>query len=352
MSVAFALDTTPTPAMQQRTAQLQADKEALARIVQQAKKAQVTRQNAEIKNDEQELNGGNANVAASAAAPSTSASDTSDAANNNTNNGNGGSMPMIDNAQISDQAFSNVSHNLMPLSPNQIATLHYLFNQSQKAAGAEPGVPPKPTSSSLVVNLSPGATPPVIRLSEGYVTSLVFLDASGSPWPIAAYDLGDPSLFNIQWDHQGNTLMIQAMHRYTPGNLAVQLKGLDAPVMITLLPGQQDVDYRVDLRVPGLGPNAIPMMNGFPTGPNPILLNVLDGVPPDGSKELEISGRNAQLWSLGDRLYLRTRLTVLSPSWRSEMRSADGMNAYEMPRTPLILASDHGKIVRLYVKGM
>ncbi|WP_251365941.1 DotH/IcmK family type IV secretion protein [Coxiella-like endosymbiont of Rhipicephalus sanguineus] len=68
--------------------------------------------------------------------------------------------------------------------------------------------PPKPTSASVIVNLSPEATLPVIRLSSGFVTSLVFLDSTGAPWPIQAYDLGDPNSFNIQWNKKDNTLLV------------------------------------------------------------------------------------------------------------------------------------------------
>lgn len=251
-----------------------------------------------------------------------------------------------------EQAFSNVAHNLMPLSPEQIKTLHYLLNRSRQAAAEFPGVPPKATSSTVIVNLSPGSAPPVVRLQQGYVTSLVFVDSTGAPWPIAAYDLGDPSAFNIQWNKKSNTLLVQARAHYQSGNLAVQLKGLDTPVMITLMPGQQVVDYRVDLRVPGTGPNASHVTNSAPSSANPLLLNILDGIPPDGSHQHKVTGGDADVWKLGDHLYIRTRLTVLSPGWIAKMQSADGMQAYEIPETPVILASDQGNIVQLEIQGL
>ena len=55
---------------------------------------------------------------------------------------------------------------------------------------------------------------------------------------------------------------------------------------------------------------------------------------------------------MGDRLFLRTRLTVLSPSWLSTMRSPDGTNVYEMIKAPVILASSRGKIIQLNIKGL
>ncbi len=239
---------------------------------------------------------------------------------------------------IGQEAFSKTARQMMPLTPEQIKTLRYLFDQSQRAAAADPGdKPPKPTSSSVMVNLSPGAAPPVIRLRAGYVTSLVFLDSTGEPWPVQAYDLGNPKSFNIRWDQKGNTLLVQAMDTYQAGNLAVMLKDHNTPVMITLMPGQQEVDYRVDLRLPNLGPNAAPSISGLPDMGNSQLLNFLDGVPPQGARELEVSGEACQAWIMGNRLLLRTRLTVLSPSWLSTMRSPDGTNVYEMVKPPVIL---------------
>lgn len=256
------------------------------------------------------------------------------------------------NPGVSDEAFANTVRNLMPLSPTQIKTMRYLFDQSQRAATTYPGVPPKPTSASVIVNLSPGATPPVIRLSAGFVTSLVFLDSTGAPWPIQAYDLGNPQSFSIQWDKKSNSLLVQALNHYKSGNLAVILKGLNTPVMITLLPGQNAVDYRVDLRIPGIGPHANPVLSGLPGTESPQLLEVLNGVPPSSSKPLTITGGDCQGWLLNGHIYLRTRLTVLSPGWISTMSSGDGTHAYELQSTPVVLASARGKLVKLMIKGL
>ena len=255
-------------------------------------------------------------------------------------------------AGLNEQAFANTVSNMMPLSPDQIKTLRRLFDQSQRAVATYPGVPPKPTSTSVIVNLSPGATPPVVRLSAGFITSLVFIDSTGAPWPIQAIDVGDPNSFNVQWNKTSNTLLVQALTQYKPGNLAVILQGLDTPVMLTLLPGQDAVDYRVDLRVPGIGPNANPVLNGLPSSTSPQLLQVLNGIPPENSKPVTIQGGECQGWVLGGHLYLRTRLTVLSPAWISTMSSADGTHAYELQTTPVVLASQQGKLVTLTIEGL
>lgn len=259
-----------------------------------------------------------------------------------------------DKELIDAKAFEGVARQLFPLTPEQIVRLKQIYEASEFAESSTAGTPPKPTATSQFVNLSPGSTPPVIRLSQGFVSSLVFLDSTGSPWPISAYDLGDPTAFNIQWDKTSNTLMIQAQKLYNYGNLAVRLKGLNTPVMLTLIPGQKAVDYRVDLRVQGYGPNAsnTPIEEGIPPSANDVLLHVLDGVPPQGSQRLTVSGGDARAWLLGDKMFVRTNLTILSPGWISSMTSADGMHAYEMQKSPVLLVSWHGKVMQLKVEGL
>lgn len=268
-----------------------------------------------------------------------------------------GDAPILssnDNEVVDDLAFDSMTQQMFPLSPEQTIRLKQMYQTNEYAQASPAGVPPKPTATSQFVNLSPGSTPPVIRLSQGFVSSLVFLDSTGAPWPISAYDLGDPAAFNIQWDKTSNTLMIQATKLYTYGNLAVRLKGLNTPVMLTLIPGQKAVDYRVDLRIQGYGPNAknMPLEEGVPPGANDVLLHVLEGVPPEGSARLTVSGGDARAWLLNDKMFVRTSLTILSPGWIGSMTSADGTHAYEMQKSPVLLVSWHGKVMQLKVEGL
>lgn len=259
-----------------------------------------------------------------------------------------------DKEVVDELAFESVTEQMFPLSPEEILRVKQKYQTNEYAQASPVGTPPKPTATSQFVNLSPGSTPPVIRLSQGFVSSLVFLDSTGAPWPISAYDLGDPAAFNIQWDKTSNTLMIQATKLYNYGNLAVRLRGLNTPVMLTLIPGQKAVDYRVDLRVQGYGPNAksMPMEEGIPPAANDVLLHVLDGVPPQGSTRLTVSGGDARAWLLNDKMFVRTTLTILSPGWIGSMTSADGTHAYEMQKSPVLLVSWHGKVMQLKVEGL
>ena len=182
-------------------------------------------------------------------------------------------MPVED---VNEAAFASMATNLLPLSPEQVHKLKQMFNASQAAAAAPAGVPARPTATSQFVSLAPNSTPPVVRLGQGFISSVVFLDASGAHWPIESYSLGNPQAFNIAWNKKDNVLMIQASTLYTRANLAVRLHGLPTPVMVTLIPGQKAIDYRADLYVKSLGPNAKPMNHGpeLPSANNDALLAV------------------------------------------------------------------------------
>lgn len=252
-----------------------------------------------------------------------------------------------------DEAFNQMVQQSMPLTPQQVVRLKQFVDQSQRAAVIPATVPPRPVSTTLMVNLAPGTTPPAIRLAQGYVTSLVFVDSAGAPWPIASYDLGDPKLTNINWDNKGNVLLIQATAPYGDSDLVIRLVGLGTPVTLELVSGQRVVDYRTDIHVAGYGPNSKDQPSGdmLPPSANQALLSVLDGVAPSGSRALMIKGGDAMAWLLGDKMFLRTRMTLLSPGWTGRMKSPDGMYAYQLQASASVLVSRYGEPVELKVEG-
>jgi intracellular multiplication protein IcmK len=252
-----------------------------------------------------------------------------------------------------ETAFNALMQQNMPLTPQQVVRLRQLIDASQRAASIPATVPPKPVSTTLMINLAPGTTPPAIRLAQGYVTSLVFVDSTGAPWPVAAYDIGDPKTANIQWDGKSNVMLIQATSPYGDSDLVIRLTGLMTPLTLELVSGQRVVDYRTDIHVSGLGPNSkdLPTGTPLPNSANQLLLGVLDGIAPPASKTLTVKGGDCQAWLMGERMYLRTRLTVLSPGWVGRMVSPDGMYAYEIQKSSSVLVSQYGEPIELKIEG-
>lgn len=261
--------------------------------------------------------------------------------------------PPIPASPEANAAFNLMLQQNMPLSPQQVVRLHQQVDLAQRAAAIPPTVPPKPVSSTLMINLAPGTTPPAVRLAQGYVSALVFVDSTGSPWPIAAFDIGNPKAYNIQWDGKSNIILMQGVSPYGSGDIVVRLAGLPTPITLELVAGQRVVDYRVDIHVPGIGPETkeLPMGASLPESANQVLLGVLDGIAPPGSKTLTVKGIDALAWLLGDTMYLRTRLTVLSPGWVGKMVSPDGTQAYEMAKTSTVLISKYGEPAEIKIEG-
>lgn len=253
----------------------------------------------------------------------------------------------------STAAFNALLQQNMPLTPRQVVQLRQQIDLSQRAAAVPANIPPKPVSTTLMVNLAPGTTPPAVRLAQGYVSSLVFVDSTGAPWPIASFDIGNPKAVSLQWDGKSNILLIQAVSPYSDGDIVVRLSGLATPITLELVSGQRVVDYRIDIHVSGLGPNTkeMPLGTALPNSANQLLLGVLDGVAPAGSKLLTVHGSDSEAWLLGETIYLRTRLTVLSPGWVGKMTSPDGMQAYELPKTSSVLVSRYGEPAELKIEG-
>src|SRR3546814_592446 len=135
------------------------------------------------------------------------------------------------------------------------------------------------------------------------------------------------------------------------------LKGLATPVTFTVIPGVDNTDYRVDLRVPGIAPGAAPSL-GNSSSHNPVgtpdLTAYLYGQTPDGASPLRVQGpAGVKAWqSINGDLILRTSALVASPAWSERLPSADGTSVYRLPLTPVVLVSINGKLTNIDVSGM
>jgi len=257
--------------------------------------------------------------------------------------------------QQNEEAFEGLLEEALPLSPDQIVKMHKYYDLALQAKATPANSPPTPHFSSMPVKLEPGSQAPVIRLSAGFVSTLLFVDRTGAPWPITAYSLGDPENFNIQWDSQTNTMFIQSTKQYVHANMAVRLVGLNTPVMLTLVSGQKDVDFRVDLQLQARGPEAFPAVvnnKSYTSDVNADMINMLDGIPPKGSLKLNVSGDFAQAWLYNEKVYYRSKITLLSPAWMATVSSPDGTHVYEIMPTPYLLASKDGQTINIKLTGL
>ncbi|WP_042688268.1 DotH/IcmK family type IV secretion protein, partial [Candidatus Glomeribacter gigasporarum] len=150
---------------------------------------------------------------------------------------------------------------------------------------------------------------------------------------------------------------ITAQGDYVEGDVAVFLKDLPYPVVIKMVAGQRETDYRLDLRIPKTGPNAQPAITtetaiGLPSA---TLQSLLEGIEPPQAKPIRIRNApaNMKAWLIGNapasRIVLRTSLFLNNPAYYGSLTSADGTHVYEIPQTPVVTVSENGALRNLFL---
>ncbi len=143
------------------------------------------------------------------------------------------------------------------------------------------------------------------------------------------------------------------MSDFAYGNISVQLLKMKTAISFTLETQREKVYYRFDARLPEDGPLAKPSILSVSTS---VSLSaggghmnaVLEGISPAGGEKLAVDGVDGRTtaYQLNGTTYIRTPLTLLSPSWNSSVSSADGMNVYTVKNASVLLLSDKGQVVR------
>ena len=201
-------------------------------------------------------------------------------------------------------------------------------------------ITPQAKTRSLGISLNPGEEPPILRLSAGMLTTIVFSDSSGNPWNIEKVSL-DRSRFNDGLDGEQkdqtkelpatNILTIEPLDPAAFGNISITLDGLNTPVIFMLATGQRELDIRVDARLPGRSPTAKAMYSsGLQTSivPDVVSLQFMDGLAPDGAIEMKTDSSYVRAWKYGGYIYVRSNFGVIQPAYLSSFRANNGMKIF------------------------
>lgn len=255
---------------------------------------------------------------------------------------------------INDAAYQQAVEQAAPLTPSQIRNLRQQVDDTERAAAALPRFFPKIVTNSVTVSLSPGATPQVVRLFSGFVTTLMVVDQAGNPLIVKTVDIGGGDKdFTVTWEKDAeksgsNYVKISPKSPYAFGNVSITLVDVSVPISLTLVSGQREVDDRVDVRVQGIGNIATAAL---PKGVAPAILTMLSGFGPDGAKLLTSSNTEVMAWEYKDKFFVRTNYALLSPAYLSMQRSPDGIAVYEIPRTPVVVALSNGAPLNVSLSG-
>ena len=274
---------------------------------------------------------------------------------------------------IDDPSFRSATQGApsLTLTPEMILELGRRFKENRNAS--EEVMAPSiamPVTRSVNASLGPGGATSIIQAVQGYPTALAFVDATGQPWPIAWDTNSNPATegtgtggaggipavqatgFDIRVPLKGsNVLQLSPRSSAPRGGILVNLQGAPAPLTFMIMGGRDRYDARVDVRVADRGPNAKVQIITRPNTPETgaaYLTAMLDGAPPADAVPLSVSGVSSddvRAWRLGDKVYLRTHYTILSPEWTAEQHGPNNVAIYAIPATPVVLLSANGRSV-------
>jgi intracellular multiplication protein IcmK len=256
------------------------------------------------------------------------------------------------------ELFEQAQDSISPLTPKEIRVLRGQIAEEDKAMAA-PQVTIVPRISAQTVNLSPGASLPLVRTAVNYPSSLSFIDSTGAPWKLGAAPISGNPAFTVYYVPNGPTMVIYPTKPMVSGNVTVYLEGLAVPLVLNVTSGESDsqsttwtVDSRLDMRVPRRGPGAQP--GAAPESRiglhDNVLQAFLDGIPPKDAKQLKTTGSvpDTTVWQMGDDLYIRSRAEIRD-EFESTLSSADGTHLWKLPVTPYVTFSVIGHTAALNV---
>lgn len=254
------------------------------------------------------------------------------------------------------------------LNAQEILKVRQLLGENAQATAKDvSGKPVKGVSRTVTTNLKAEEASIALRIAGSYPASLVFTDSNGNPWPIANFVGGSTNVQlarPIPRDTAGtskessSSLVVAPSTQittYSNGGINVYLEGLETPVTLTYIGGQEEVDQRLEIKVMRVGPksNAHATIIKNPSA-NPKLTTLLDGIAPEGAMKVGIisDGINGtsdtfKVWNYNGKLYILSDYAIVSPGALNGMRSASGRYAYEFDNYPVFMLSIGSKIVSI-----
>lgn len=232
--------------------------------------------------------------------------------------------------------------NILNTSDEKIRQINRDINNKGKVIFERANIMPKVDNDIIKASLEPNSVSPVIRVSKNRTTTITMTDMTGQPWPIVNYDGLNGEDFTVKrLDNpapEGYVLSITPKNEFVSGNLVLILKGLITPISVDFVSNQRIIDGAKQVRVQARGPNTQYTSIELPDAINTTLLNILQGVAPQGFKSLQTSSNAVQAWKGTDgSMYIRTRYKIMSPAFENVTSSADGTYAYKLVPVSVVL---------------
>ena len=245
------------------------------------------------------------------------------------------------------EEFDEAIGNVFPMTPDMVRRFRRIQDENEIAARDVPY--PEPLVDAVFVELAPGERPTELRVAPGIASAIGFFDASGRPWPIRQFVIGNADQFRVIQLGEGS-LSVSPLERVGWTNLIIALLDEPVPVVLRVVIDRNQAHFSRSVRILKHGPNPPSVTFGtglhLPGAGSREMMAVLSGLDlPEGAKEVAVSGADATAWLVGEDLYLRTRHPLLSPAWTGALAGPDRVRAYRLKPVSSLLLSVDGRIV-------
>lgn len=244
------------------------------------------------------------------------------------------------------------------MSPKDVMRMRGAANEHEKAVYTEIRNP-KELSDEVELTLSPGEATQVVSILQRAPTTISFVDATGTPWPIKRVEAYDGELFGAKAVDNSfkNSVILHGVLPAGASYLTVFLLELPTPITVKVVVAQNAYHKSKTVKVMKIGPE---------TELNPITLgaaqeiglaadvdlnNILFGVTPFESRKIASDNAEVLVWEKGDHVLVRTSMVIFSPAHIRIKPGTNGYTAYRLPKTTRLYASNEaGKVVRISLK--
>ena len=237
-------------------------------------------------------------------------------------------LPIVPNS-VRDNALSKSQG----LTPDMIREAKRISNEKQKAYDYNANEEFNVSSRTLKVSLGISKQKEIIKLAEGYSTSISVVDSSGRPWDVENVEVGNKNKFKIERldGPNGYLFSLTALGNVGRSNVIFVLKeglsnkSVKVPIVFDVVTGQRTVDDNLVVRVQAVGPNGSIETAKLAEGADSKYIAWLDGVLPSGVKKLKSDDANLKAWVDDDgSIVVITRYEVYSPTSSVMLGSSDG----------------------------
>ena len=250
-----------------------------------------------------------------------------------------------------EEGFNAALQSAFPMTPDMVRRYRQIHMDNERAVLDKPE--PQQLDRMDRLSLLPGSGPaPLVSIAPGIVSVIGFYDASGSPWPIRQYVIGDGDNYQLErLGEYANAIAISPLARVGWTNLVIDLEDASSPVVLRVTIDREQADYRRYIQIMQDGPHAARETvagNEQTTPPdNGDLLAALSatGIPEDWIP-VTVKGVSVAAWLAGDELFLRSAHALLSPQWLSSLTGPGRLRSYRLAANAVLLFSVDGRIVR------